>query len=287
VGSYCARQLSAVDLVHGASPADLRDPEELRAAIAEVRPDAVIHLAGQSSVPASLIDPCLTYQVNFNGTLNLLLALEDAGFRGRMLYVGSADAYGAVLEQELPVTESHPLKPLNPYAVSKAAAETLCYQWSQTGPFQIVIARPFNHIGPRQSPHFAVASFARQIAACRAGYGDRRLIIGDAGTTRDFTDVRDIVRAYGSLLAQGRNGEAYNVCSGVERSIADVIRAMMEIAGMKMDIEVAPGLLRKTEQRRVVGSFAKLHADTGWRPEIPFEQTLADTLEYWDREDGT
>lgn len=287
VGSYCAQQLGAVSLAHNGRRVDLRNPEQVRAALAEAMPDAVIHLAGQSFVPASLIDPSLTYQVNFHGTLNLLQALKDVGFRGRMLYVGSADAYGAVPEQELPVTETRALKPLNPYAVSKAEAEALCHRWSQSGPFEIVIARPFNHIGPRQSTHFAVASFARQIAACRAGRAARRLVIGDAGTTRDFTDVRDIVRAYAALLVRGRNGEAYNVCSGVERSVAQVIRAMMEMADVDMEIEVDAGLLRKAEQRRMVGSFAKLHADTGWRPEIPFEQTLADTLDYWDKEDRT
>lgn len=287
VGSYCAQQLGAVNLALEGRRADLRNPDEVRAALAEARPDAVIHLAGQSFVPASLVDPGLTYQVNFHGTLNLLQALKDTGFRGRLLYVGSADAYGAVPEHELPVTEARALKPLNPYAVSKAEAEALCYQWSQTGPFEIVIARPFNHIGPRQSTHFAVASFARQIAACRARRGGRRLVIGDASTTRDFTDVRDIVRAYAALLARGRNGEAYNVCSGVERSVAQVIRAMMQMAGVEMQIEVDTGLLRKVEQRRMVGSFAKLHSDTGWRPEIPFEQTLADTLDYWDKEDRT
>lgn len=287
VGSYCARQLAAVGLMHEGRRADLRNFDEIRAAIAAAMPDAVIHLAGQSSVPASVANPRLTYQVNFEGTLNLLLALKETGFQGRMLYVGSADAYGSVPAQELPVVESRPLRPLNPYAVSKAAADALCYQWSQAGPFEIVIARPFNHIGPGQSTDFAVASFARQIAACRAGRGSGRLVIGDAEPTRDFTDVRDIVQAYSGLLEHGRNGEAYNVCSGVERSVRDVIRSMMDAAGVDMDIEVKPGLLRKTEQRRMVGSFAKLQADTGWQPQIAFGQTLADTLDYWDKEDRT
>lgn len=288
VGSHCAEQMpGAVDLLLADMRlADVRKREEVHAAIAAARPSAVVHLAGQTSVPASIEDPVQTYQVNFDGTLNLLLALKDAGFRGRMLYVGSADAYGAVPEAELPVIEARPLKPLNPYAVSKVAAEALCYQWSQTGPFEVVIARPFNHIGPRQSVRFAVASFARQIAAHRAGRAGPRLAVGDIDTTRDFTDVRDIVRAYAALLRSGRNGEAYNVCSGVERSLRDVIRAMLEASGVDMDIQVAPERLRSIEQRRMQGSFAKLQADTGWKPEIPFEQTLIDTLDYWDKEDG-
>ncbi|MES3002259.1 MAG: GDP-mannose 4,6-dehydratase [Pseudomonadota bacterium] len=286
VGSYCAEQLDGVDLRLDGRLADLRLREEVTASVDQVRPGAVIHLAAQSWVPASFEDPVSTYDVNFFGTLNLLRALKDTGFTGRMLYVGSADSYGAVPEVELPVVETRSPKPLNPYAVSKAAAEALCYQWSQTEPFEIVMARPFNHIGPRQSTRFAVASFARQIAACRAGRGSRKLVVGDAETTRDFTDVRDIVRAYASLLQRGRNGEAYNVCSGVERKVRDVIDAMMRAANVDMAIEVEAGLLRKSEQRRMLGSFAKLNADCGWSPEIPFERTLLDTLDYWNQEDA-
>lgn len=285
VGSHLAQRLPAIDLLYGGRIADLRKLDEVRAAIDSAKPDAVIHLAAQSSVPSSFSSPALTYQVNFEGTLNLLLALKEAGFRGRMLYVGSADSYGAVSEAELPIGEERPLKPLSPYAVSKAAAEALCYQWSQTGPFEIVMARPFNHVGPGQSARFAIASFARQIAAYRVGRGGPRIIVGDADTTRDFTDVRDIVDAYADLLERGRNGEAYNVCSGVERSVREVIRAMMQAVGVDMEIEVDAGLLRKGEQRRMVGSYAKLQADTGWQPAIPFAQTLIDTLDYWAKED--
>jgi GDP-4-dehydro-6-deoxy-D-mannose reductase len=288
VGSYLATWPDAGDLSVQGRPADLRDPERVLSAVEAARPDAVIHLAGQSSVAGSMHDPAATYRVNFDGTLNLLQALSDCGFRGRMLYVGSADGYGVVPEAELPVVEDRPMRPLNPYAVSKVAAEALCYQWSQTGPFEIVIARPFNHIGPRQSDRFAVASFARQIAAHRAGRAGPNLTIGDIDTTRDFTDVRDIVRAYIGLLASGRNGEAYNICSGVERSLRDVIGAMLDASGVRMELQIDPLRLRSVEQRRMRGSFAKLKADTGWQPEIPFEQTLIDTLDYWDKkEDGT
>lgn len=286
VGSYCAEHMSGtVDLLVGGRLADVRKREEVHGAVAAVRPSAVVHLAAQTWVPASTEDPAQTYQVNFEGTLNLLVALRDCGFRGRMLYVGSADAYGIVPEAELPVVEDRPMRPLNPYAVSKVAAEALCYQWSQTGPFEVVIARPFNHIGPRQSERFAVASFARQIAAYRAGRGGPQLTVGDIDTTRDFTDVRDIVRAYAKLLSLGRNGEAYNVCSGVEHSLRDVIRAMLDVSGVDMDIRIEPGRLRSIEQRRMLGSYAKLRSDTGWRPEIPFERTLIDTLDYWAKED--
>lgn len=287
VGSHFARQMPVVDLAQGASRVDLRDLERVRRAVKSIAPTAVLHLAAQSVVPSSVDDPRQTYDVNFMGTLNLLEALRDARFEGRMLYVGSAEVYGTVSEDDLPITERCPPRPLNPYAVSKAAAEALCYQWSQISPFEIVIVRPFNHIGPRQRECFAVASFARQIAAHRAGRAGGPLAVGDIDTTRDFTDVRDIVRAYASLLISGRNGEAYNVCSGVERSLRDVIHAMLDASGVDMEIAVDPQRLRTVEQRRMAGSFAKLQADTGWHPEIAFEQTLTDTLDYWDKEDGT
>ncbi len=284
VGSHCAQLLPAVDLADGGW-IDLREADRVRAAVRAVAPEAVIHLAAQSSVPASIEDPRHTFDVNFLGTLTLLEALRDAGFKGTMLYVGSADVYGAVPEAGLPITESCPARPLNPYAVSKVAAEALCYQWSRSAGFRIVVARPFNHIGPRQSAQFAVSDFARQIVACRKGEAPACLRVGDIDTTRDFTDVRDIVRAYAALLQSGRNGEAYNVCSGVERSLRDVVGAMLRASGIDMEIQVDPQRLRTVEQRRMKGSFAKLQADTGWQPRVPFEQTLIDTLDYWDRKD--
>ena len=286
VGSHFAQQLAAVDLTEHGSRVDLRDLDRVQRAVDAIAPQAVLHLAAQSQVPASVEDPRKTYEVNFFGTLNLLLALRDAGFKGTMLYVGSADVYGAVPPAQLPITEQCPARPLNPYAVSKVAAEALCYQWSRAADFKIVVARPFNHIGPRQSAQFAVSDFARQIVACRQGRAPAVLRVGDIDTTRDFTDVRDIVRAYGGLLAAGRSGEAHNVCSGVERSLRDVIGAMLAASGVEMEIQVDPQRLRSVEQRRMRGSFAKLQADTGWQPEIPFEQTLVDTLDYWDKKEG-
>jgi GDP-4-dehydro-6-deoxy-D-mannose reductase len=282
VGSYLAGRDGVFDLCVDGRLADLRLPGEVNAAVAAIRPRAVIHLAAQSSVGVSLDDPRQTYQVNFDGTLNLLAALRQQDFRGRMLYVGSGDVYGSVPEARLPVAEDTPLRPRNPYAVSKVAAEALCYQWSQAGLFEIVMARPFNHIGPRQNTNFAVSDFARQLVACRKGKAPPRLRVGDIDTTRDFTDVRDIVRAYLALLEAGRNGEAYNVCSGTERSLRQIIDALSQVCGIAVDIEVDAERLRPSEQRRMCGSPAKLRADTQWSPAIPFERTLRDIVEYWE-----
>jgi len=284
VGSHLAQQAPAADLCLEGQLVDLRDAAAVLRAVRAIEPQSVIHLAAQSSVALALEDADETYRVNFTGTLNLLRALRDAGFQGRMLFVGSGDVYGSVPPELLPVTEGVPLRPRNPYAVSKVAAEALCYQWSQSGPFEIVMARPFNHIGPGQSAQFAVADFARQLAAYRRGQGPDRLKVGDISATRDFTDVRDIVRAYLALLSDGINGEAYNVCSGVERSLGDIIEALFEAGGTRMQVEVDAQRLRPSEQRRMRGSFAKLQSHTGWEPRIPLGQTLEDILAHSDQE---
>jgi GDP-4-dehydro-6-deoxy-D-mannose reductase len=286
VGSYLAERDGVFDLGLDGRPVDLTSHAQVVAAVARLRPDAVIHLAAQSSVALSHEDPLGTYRVNFEGTLHLLDALRQAEFRGRMLYVGSGDVYGAVAPDRLPVNEDAPLRPRNPYAVSKVAAEALCYQWSQTGPFDIVMVRPFNHIGPRQSAAFAVSDFARQIAAYRRGEAPAVLRVGDIDATRDFTDVRDIVAAYLDVLAAGRTGEVYNVCSGAEHSLREVIDGLFAAAGLRMDIELDTQRLRPSEQRRMCGSYAKLRAHTGWQPRIPLRKTLADIVEYWDQKES-
>ena len=280
VGQYVQAAMPCVPLPDGL---DLRDRAALTAAVAAMRPDAVLHLAAQSFVPAAFENPRETFDINFTGTLNLLEALQAAEFRGRMLFVGSGDTYGQVPEAALPVREDHPLRPRNPYAVSKVAAEALCYQWSQTSGFEIVMVRPFNHIGPGQSPRFVLSDFARQVMEIRMGRRASVLQVGDIDVTRDFTDVRDVVRAYGLLLERGRNGEVYNVCSGREYRIRDLLQQLITLAGVAAAIEQDPARLRRAEQRRMVASFAALHRDTGWQPAIPMEQSLQDLLNDWEK----
>jgi GDP-4-dehydro-6-deoxy-D-mannose reductase len=173
---------------------DLRDVEDLRASIASVGPDWVIHLAARSFVPDSFANPRETLDVNLLGTLNLLWVLRDTAFTGRLLYVSSGDVYGAVPEEALPVTELRIPEPRNPYAVSKLSAEHLCRQWHLSEEMDVVIARPFNHIGPAQDSRFVVPGFARQLCRIAAGEQDARLIVGDLDVSRDFSDVRDVVR---------------------------------------------------------------------------------------------
>lgn len=257
---------------------ELRDSDSLDAAIAEVRPDWLIHLAGQSFVPQSFIDPHETYAINFVGTLNLLQSLKKHSFKGRMLYIGSGDQYGFIELADLPISETYRLKPRNPYAVSKIAGEMLCYQWSQTESLDIVMARPFNHIGPGQSNRFVVPCFAKQVADIKQGLTPPVIETGNLNVTRDFTDVRDIVRAYTMLLEMGKTGEIYNVCSGQEAKIADILAKLIEITDVAVDIISNPGLFRVNEQLRSCGNPEKIYQHTGWRPAIPLAQSLYDIL---------
>lgn len=285
VGGHARALLGGFGLDDHAGAVDLLDVPRLRKAVTALKPDAVLHLAAQSHVPTAWADPEATRRVNVDGTRNLLEALAEAGFAGRMLYVGSGDTYGRVDAKDLPVTESHPQNPANPYAASKVEAERLCREWSaRSGShigFEIILARPFNHVGPGQSEHFAVMSFARQIARMAAGQQPPLLQVGNVAVSRDFTDVRDVVRAYAALLERGRNGEVYNVCSGVERRLDSVIAELLELAGVEAEVQSEAGRMRPEDQPRMVGDPGKLALETGWRPEISWRRTLTDLLHHW------
>jgi GDP-4-dehydro-6-deoxy-D-mannose reductase len=250
----------------------------------EHRPEWVVHLAAQSHVPHSWTDPAATLQVNVCGTANLLNALTGSGFKGRLLYVSSADVYGAVPERGLPVGEEAAVSPRSPYASSKVAAEVLCRQWARTRGLDVVIARPFNHTGPRQRTEFVLPGFARELAAIKLQRQAPRVGVGDLDVTRDFLDVQDVARAYVALLSKGRSGETYNVCSGREVHLGDALQRMVSLAGVAASIEVDPAKLRPAEQRRMCGSHAKITADTGWTPRIALDDTLRQILDYWTRE---
>lgn len=272
------------EIVIPAQLIELRDKNSLAQAIAETRPDAVIHLAAQSFVPRAFEDPRETFDINFGGTLNLLEALKAAGFGGKMLYVGSGDQYGKVAAEDLPIAETLALKPRNPYAVSKAAAEMLCYQWSQTEGLDIVAARPFNHIGPGQNDSFALSGFARQIIEIKLRRREPVIYVGDLDVTRDFTDVADVARAYLLLLERGARGETYNVCSGREHHLGRLLEEMLALAGVQAEIVQDPARFRVAEQKRVAGDNRKLAGHTGWQPRITMEMSLKSILADWERQ---
>jgi GDP-4-dehydro-6-deoxy-D-mannose reductase len=285
VGQHALASIKgAVGLSTLVARADVRDKSTLVDCLRVLKPSAVLHLAALSFVPDSFKAPELTYEVNFLGTLRLLEALAEIDFRGRFVFVGTGDAYGVVPPDVLPVVETHALRPRNPYAVSKAAAEALCFQWSQTGPFEVLMARPFNHIGPGQSPTFAVSDFARQIAEIAAGKRSPVLSTGNIDVTRDFTDVRDVVRAYELMLERGRNGEIYNVCSGTEQSLRGMIKRLLSLSKASVELIKDATRSRPTEQMRMCGSHQKLTNHTGWTPQISVDAMLRDIYQYWEKE---
>ena len=261
---------------------DLFDKRLLKKTIQSLNPDYIIHLAALSSVAASFSAPRDTFDVNFYGTLNLLEVLAELKFTGRLLYIGSGDEYGLVKELDFPIVETMPLRPRNPYAVSKVAAEALCYQWSQSMGLDIVMARSFNHIGPGQSDRFVISAFAKQIIEIKLQLRAPIIVVGNLNVTRDFTDVEDVVKAYLLLLEKGCDGEVYNICSGQEYMIKDILTQLLRLAGVKADIQIDDKLIRPVEQTRIVASNAKLRKITGWSPKILLEQTLAEVLNYWE-----
>jgi len=274
----------AVQLVEPQAGLDLVDEDAVAALVAAVRPDFVLHLAAISHVPQSFREPRRTLEVNVIGTLNVLTALRDAAFRGRMIYVSSGDVYGRVDDDDLPVTEAHLPRPRSPYAVSKLAAEALCAQWAITEGLDVLIARPFNHIGPGQGDQFVVSGFARQVNAIAHGGAEPVVEVGDIDVTRDFLDVRDVIAAYFRLFARGRAGETYNVCSGVERSVRQVLERLLALAGVHATTRAASGRMRPAEQRRMRGSSARLNRDTGWSPSVDLDDSLRAILAYWENE---
>lgn len=262
-------------------PLDLRNYENVLDLVKETQPDEVYHLAGISHVPTSWKNPVLTYATNVLGSVHLLEALREWGHPARTLVVTSAEIYGSIKPAELPAVETLPLRPENPYAASKAALDLIALQWGRYPGMNIVRARPFSHTGPGQTPSFVCPSFARQVAEITLGIAPPVMKVGDLSARRDFTDVRDIVRAYRMLIEKGRRDEAYNICSGKPRSIKAILQTLKSFSPIKIQIVTDPERLRPSDIPETRGSHTKLRRDTGWTPQIPFNQTLKDLFEYW------
>ncbi|MBL8311609.1 MAG: GDP-mannose 4,6-dehydratase [Burkholderiales bacterium] len=289
VGQHVARAIAAapsqaISLVSAASPLELRDGASVDRVVEHVLRDGadwVLHLAAMSFVPDSIRDPETCFDVNLMGTVRLLNALVRHGFKGRFLYVSSADVYGATNESAMPLTEASPTLPRNPYAASKLAAEAASLQQYRAGLIDVVVARPFNHIGTGQRADFVVPSVARQLALIARGEQPATIRLGDTSVTRDFSDVRDIVAAYLALLQSGRSGDIYNVCSGQERRVADVVARLVALSGCNAVIESDSARLRPGEQRRAVGACDRLRRDTAWSIRCEWDDTLNTILEDW------
>jgi GDP-4-dehydro-6-deoxy-D-mannose reductase len=262
--------------------ADVTDRAALERALAASVPDGVFHLAGVAFAPRAEVDPARAFAVNVVGTIELLAAVERAAPRSRVLVVGSSDAYGAISPGDLPITEDTSLRPVSVYGCSKAAADMVAFQrWWATG-MAVIRVRAFNHTGPGQSPEFVCSDFARQIARIEAGATPPVVHVGNLRGVRDFSDVRDVVRGYAMLWEHGQPGEAYNLCSGVGTSIADIAAMLGAESRYRVEWIEEPGRLRPHEIPAVVGSRARA-GTLGWRPTIPLAQTLHDLLDDWRR----
>ena len=260
---------------------DLRDGYFVGETIKKIKPDLIFHLAGISSAAVSLQKPKETLESNIIANFNLLEAIKNYSRESKVLIVGSAEEYGLVAEKDLPINEETPLRPTNPYAVSKIAVDFLALQYFYSYKIKVVRIRPFNHIGPRQKPEFVVADFANQIAKIILNETSAWVRVGNLDVKRDFTDVRDIVRAYWLALEKGQFGDVYNLGSGKSYTIRIILQKLINISGRKIKIKQDPGKLRPVDIPNLLCDNTKFVKQTDWQSTIGIDQSLKDTLEYF------
>lgn len=261
--------------------ADLEDAASVERAVESVAPDRIVHLAAQSSPQLSWADPAGTYRTNVLGLLHVLEAVRRRGLAPRTLVVGSAEEYGLADVRDLPLREDAPLRPQSPYASSKVAQGFLALQYTLAYRLPIVRTRTFHHTGSRRGEAFAESSFARQLAEIEAGLRPPLVSVGNLDAVRDFTDVRDVLRAYWLLLERGVAGEAYNVCSGRGIRIGDLLDLLIRLSGIDVEVRVDPQKVRGAEIPEVVGDPSKIREATGWQADVPLERTLRFLLDGW------
>jgi GDP-4-dehydro-6-deoxy-D-mannose reductase len=252
---------------------DIRDTVTVSSLIESIKPDVVYHLAAQPFVPKAILDPWGTLDINVKGSLNLLEALKKLERPVRMVYISSADVYGRQSPENMPLSENTAPNPVNPYSASKLSAEVYCRQYAAYSEnLDVMIARPFNHIGIGQRKEFVVPNFCSQIVDALLDK-DRKIHVGDLSSTRDFLDVRDVVRAYRVIAESGTSGEVYNICSGLEISIQFVLEKLIEISGAEISIQIDSNRIRPVETARLFGQNGKLQ-ELGWEPKFPLEKSL-------------
>lgn len=260
---------------------DLTDEKKVMVLIENIRPDFIFHLAALALTKDSLSKPKETIFNNITAQINVLEAVKDSGLSSRILIVSSADVYGKVSKEKQPINEDAPFAPANPYAVSKIAQDFLGLQYFITYSMKIIRARPFNHIGPRQATGFVVSDFAKKIARIERKIIPPVLTVGNISAKRDFTDVRDMVRAYALLVVKGTAGDVYNIGAGISYRIEYILKTLASFSKVKINIKKDSSLFRQDDIPDRVCDKSKLNSQIGWKPEIPIEKTLKDTLDYW------
>lgn len=262
---------------------DLLDKNEVNKIIAEIKPDYIFHLAGQSSVALSWKKPDLTINVNVIGTINLLEAVKLYSNKSRVLIIGSSDQYGIVNPEQCPISENTPMNPQSPYATSKKTQEEIAIQYFKAFKIDTIIVRAFNHIGPKQNKGFVIADFASQIAEIEKEKKAAIIKVGNLDAKRDFTDVRDVVRAYYLVMTNGKPGEIYNVGSGITYKIKEILDKLLSLAKVSIYIEKDNDKMRPSDVPLIQCDNSKISTECGWTLQYPIDQTLIDTLNYWRR----
>lgn len=260
---------------------DILDKETIVALLLEIRPDYIFHLAAQSSVGLSWKNPGLTVDVNIKGSINMMDAVRELYYKPRVLLIGSGEEYGHISPGETPIREDNLLRPGNIYAATKACQNMIGSIYAQAYDMQLMMVRSFNHIGPGQAPMFVVSDFCKQVAEIEKGLREPVMYVGNLAAKRDFTDVRDVVRAYVKLIMQGVPGETYNMGSGHAVEIRGILDRIISLSEKDIRVEIDPNKIRPVDVPIIEADITKLHELTGWKPQIELEQTIRDTLNYW------
>ncbi len=260
---------------------DILNKEQISEVLNAQRPDYIFHLAAQSSVAYSWKNPSLTIDVNVKGCVNVLDAIRDLDFKPRTLLIGSGEEYGHIREGECPITEENNSRPGNIYAATKACQNMLGKIYADAYGMDVMMVRAFNHIGPNQTPMFVVADFCKQVAEIEKGIKEPVMYVGNLTAKRDFTDVRDVVKAYALLVKEGERGETYNVGTGHALAIQEILDTIISMSDKSIEVKVDPDRLRPVDVPIIEPDIRKINECTGWKPQILLSQTLKETLEYW------
>jgi len=260
---------------------DIMDKEAIASLLFEIRPDYIFHLAAQSSVGLAWKNPGLTVDVNIKGGINVMDAVRELFYKPRVLLIGSGEEYGHIRSGETPINEENSLRPGNIYAATKVCQNMIGSIYSKAYDLELMMVRAFNHIGPGQAPMFVVSDFCKQVAEIEKGLREPVMKVGNLAAKRDFTDVRDVVKAYVKLIQAGEAGETYNVGSGNAKAIQEILDLIVSMSDSEVKVEIDPNKIRPVDVPIIEADITKIHELTGWEPEITLEQTIRETLDYW------
>ena len=260
---------------------DIMDKEAIVALLFEVRPDYIYHLAAQSSVGVAWKNPSLTIDVNIKGSINVMDAVRELYYKPKVLLIGSGEEYGYIKPEEIPINEENRVRPGNIYAATKACQNMIGHIYAKAYDMELYMVRAFNHIGPGQAPLFVVSDFCKQVAEIEKGLREPVIYVGNLDSKRDFTDVRDVVRAYTALIEVGVSGETYNVGSGNAVCVRDILQTIIDMSKVKIEVQIDPNKLRPIDVMTIEADTHKINELTGWKPLISISQTIEETLNFW------